>query len=86
MFARLFLVESVAAGPRAIERRAVVQRRIVESMWKRLGLRSAQDRFACELVVAGIGAMVVPLLVTGDVEAIRKLRRPVLDHVRRLLT
>ena len=85
MFARLFLVESVAAGPRAIARRAEVQRRIVESVWRTLGLRSAPDRFACELVIAGVGAMVVPLLVAGDVEAIRRLRRPVLDHVRRLL-
>jgi len=85
MFARLFLVESVAAGPRAIERRAAVQRRIVESLWRTLDLRSAQDRFACELVVAGVGNMVVPLLVSGDVEAIRRLRRPVLQHVRRLL-
>ena len=84
-FARLFLVESVAAGPEAIERRAAVQRRIVQSMCRALGLRSAQDRFACELVVAGVGAMVVPLLVSGDVEAIRHLRRPVLHHVRRLL-
>ncbi len=85
MFARLFLVESVAAGPQAIERRAAVQRRIVESLWRSLELRSAQDRFACELVVAGVGAMVVPLLVSGDVDSIRRLRRPVLQHVRRLL-
>ena len=85
MFARLFLVESVAAGPQAIERRAAVQRRIVESLWRSLELRSAQDRFACELVVAGVGARGVPLLVSGDVDSIRRLRRPVLQHVRRLL-
>jgi AcrR family transcriptional regulator len=85
MFARLFLVESVAAGPAMIERRAAVQRRIVRSMWKALGLRTASDRFACELVVLGLNAMAVPLLVAGDVEAIRKLRRPAIAHLRRVL-
>lgn len=84
-FARLFLVEAHAAGPAALARRAALQGRIVDAMVDLLELRAGEDRFACEVIVAGVGALVTAPLVAGDPEPIRRLRAPVLAHVRRVL-
>ncbi|MGH9229958.1 MAG: TetR/AcrR family transcriptional regulator [Acidimicrobiales bacterium] len=80
--ARVFLVEVYAAGPRALERRAALQGRIVRAMSDLLGARSDQARFACEVLVAGVGALVTGPLVTHDRDALRGLEDRVIDLVR----
>jgi AcrR family transcriptional regulator len=75
-FARLFLVEVYAAGPAAVEQRASLQRRFAELMADRLGARGRTERFACEVLVAGIGAMVTARLAAGDLAGLTALRRP----------
>lgn len=84
-YARLFLVEVYAAGPEAIQSRAALQRRIVETLAGLLGVTSDHGRFACEVLVAAIGAMVTEPLVAQDTDALRALRGPVVDLVRRAL-
>lgn len=82
---RMFLVEVYAAGPDAIARRAALQARIVEGLVDLLALAPHQ-RFAAELVVSATSAMVTPLLVAGDTDALRALRTPLVDALDRLLT
>lgn len=84
-FARMFLVEVYAAGPEAIARRAAFQHRVVAAMVGRLGF-GERNRFACELVVAGTAALVTPLLVAGELEAISALEDDVVTSLRRLIT
>lgn len=84
-FARLFLVESYAAGPAAIERRAAVQARMVDALADLLEIEDERDRFACQSVVAAVGSMVTVPLVSGDVSAVRALREPLLDLAGRVL-
>jgi AcrR family transcriptional regulator len=81
---RMFLVEVFAAGPEAIERRARFQARIVDTMVELLELPPSQ-RFACELVVAGIGALVTVPLVADDLDGVRALHDPIVDLVAALL-
>lgn len=84
LFARLFLVEVHAAGLEAMRRRQALQARIVDRMVDLLELSTAENRFACELVVAGVGAMVATPLVAGELELIRELREPILGTMRRM--
>ncbi len=84
-YARLFLVEVYAAGPEAIQRRSALQGRIVDTLSALLGATSDHGRFACEVLVAAVGAMVTEPLVAQDVQALRNLRAPVVDLVRRAL-
>jgi AcrR family transcriptional regulator len=80
-YARLFLVEVNAAGPEAIQRRAEVQAQVVDTVVQVLGVDDERGRFACRVLVAAISTMVVVPLVTGDLDALRALRAPVLDLV-----
>jgi AcrR family transcriptional regulator len=84
-FARLFLVEVHAAGPEAMARRAAIQERIVDALAELLGAHSDVSRFAAQLLVAAVGAMVTGPLVAGDVAALRALGPPVIEHVRLLV-
>jgi AcrR family transcriptional regulator len=84
-YARLFLVEVNAAGREAIERRAEVQAQVVDSVVQVLGVDDERGRFACRVLVAAISTMVTVPLVTGDLEALRALRAPVLDLVAHAL-
>jgi AcrR family transcriptional regulator len=83
-YARLVLVEVHAAGPRAMERRAVIQARIAEALVEIFGASAEPARFACQALVAAISAMVAGPLVAGDADALRALGPPLTDHVRRL--
>ncbi len=83
-FARMFLVEVYAAGPEAIARRAAFQSRVVDAMVIRLGFGEAR-RFACELIVSATASLVTPLLVDGDLDAVRSLRTPIVESLRRLV-
>lgn len=81
--ARMFLVEVYAAGPEAIARRAAFQQRVVETMVGELG---ENNRFACELIVAATAALVTPLLVAGDLEAILALEADLVSALRNLIS
>ena len=84
-YARLFLVEVHAAGPEAMERRTALQQRLAEAIADLFDARSAAEQFSCQVVVAAISAMVTGPLVAGDLDAVRRLRQPLVDHVERLL-
>ena len=82
-YARIILVETSAAGPEAMARRAEIQQRIVDALAGLLGARSASGRFACEMLVASVGAMVTLPVVTGETDRIRALGPAIIDQVRR---
>lgn len=82
--ARVFLVEVYAAGPEAMARRTAIQGAIVDRMARLLGL-SDDDRFACEVLVAGVGALVTGPVIAGDAAALLRLRTRLVDLVHRAL-
>lgn len=84
-FARLYLVEVHAAGPEAVRRRAQLQAAVVDGLARMLGARSKAARFACQMYVAGVATMVTAPMATGDLAAVTDLRRPLVDHLRRLV-
>lgn len=84
-FARLFLVESYAAGPAAIERRAAVQARFVDSLVDLLGLASDADRVRAQAVVAYVGTAVTLPLAHNDLAALAALRPALVEVARTLL-
>jgi AcrR family transcriptional regulator len=83
--ARVFLVEVYAAGPEAVARRAALQARIVEGVASLVSASTPADRFACQLLVAGVSSLVTAPVVAGDVAALRRVRDEVLDIAPRLL-
>jgi AcrR family transcriptional regulator len=83
-FARVMLIEIYAAGPDALQRRAVLQSGFVDAVGETLGRRTASDRFANEALVAAISAIVTSRLAAGDVVGLRALHRPLTDLARRL--
>ncbi|MEO6989511.1 MAG: TetR/AcrR family transcriptional regulator [Aquihabitans sp.] len=84
-FARLFLVEAYAAGPEIMALRADRQRLIAAALADLLDLHDADGRFACELVVAGVGALVTTPLVRGDQAALAAVRAPLTAFALRQL-
>lgn len=74
--ARLYLVEVYAAGPEMARRRTELQQAFVDGLTVTLRARSRQDRFACEVLVAGITSLVTGRLVTGTPDDVRALRAP----------
>jgi len=74
--ARMFLVESFAAGPEVSARRAVLQRRFIDALAEFIGATTPEGRFACEAFIAGTIAMVTIRVATGDVESIPALLEP----------
>ncbi len=83
-YARLFLVEVHAAGPDAMARRTAVQQRIVDALADLVGARSEAERFACQVLVSAVGAMVAGPLVAGDVVALRAMGPPLAELLHRL--
>lgn len=83
-FARLYIVEVHAAGPAALVRRAELQHRVVDALADLLDADAPDDRFACEAYVAAVSALVTLPVVTGDVDAIRALRDPLIGQLRRI--
>ena len=83
--ARLCLVEVYAAGPDLARRRAEVQERFAVQVEKLLGARDDDARFACQALVAAIGAMTTARLAVGDVDGLRALQRPLVTLVRNAL-
>jgi AcrR family transcriptional regulator len=83
-YARLFLVEVYAAGPAAMARRALLQERIIDALADLFDARSAEARFACQVLVAAISALVTGPLVADDLDALRALGPPLRAHARTL--
>ena len=79
-FARTFLVEVYAAGPRAIARRAELQQRFVDAI---AGVLETDERFACEALVAAISSLVTSRVGSGRPEELPALRAPLVDLVTR---
>lgn len=83
-FARLFLVESFAAGPEAVRRRMAVQDTIVGAMAVLLRVAGPAGRFTCATVIAAASSMVTALVAEGDPDGILALGSSLTGHVRRL--
>jgi AcrR family transcriptional regulator len=83
--ARVVLVESYAAGSRATQLRADLQRRFADAMAGLLEARDEDDRFACEVLVAAISAMVTTRVALGADETLPELHEPIMRLVRRAL-
>jgi len=84
-YARVYLVDSHAAGPEAVRRRVALQARFTDALVELFGLRAPHERFACELLVAAVGSLVTTRVALGDEESLRDLRAPIVDLVRRML-
>ena len=84
-FARLYVVEVHAAGPSALLRRAELQRRITDALVALVGVTDADGRFACECFVAAVSALVTLPVATGDRDAVRALREPLVRQLARLV-
>ena len=84
-YARLFLVEVYAAGPEAVQRRSEIQHDLAVALADMMGVRGETAAFACQIVVSAVGAMVTPAVAAGDMEALRAVGPPVIEHVRLLL-
>ncbi|WP_433475358.1 TetR/AcrR family transcriptional regulator [Spirillospora sp. CA-142024] len=84
-YARLFLVEVYAAGPEAVRRRTEVQHVLAEGLADLMGVTGETARFACQIVVSAVSTMVTPAVAEGDMEALRAVGPPVVEHMRLLL-
>ena len=82
-YARVFLVESQSVGVEAVRRRVAIQARFTDALAGVLGARAPHERFACEVLVAAVGAMVSTRLALGEHASLRELREPIADLVRR---
>jgi AcrR family transcriptional regulator len=82
-YGRVFLVEGQSVGSDAVRRRAAIQGRFADGLVELLGARAEHERFACEVLVAAIGAMVTTRLALGEHASLNELREPIVDLVRR---
>ncbi len=82
-YARLYLVEVYAAGPTAITRRMTLQDTFTTLLGQALGASTEEQRFACQTLVAAIGALVTARVAAEDPDGLRALRAPLVDMVRR---
>jgi AcrR family transcriptional regulator len=83
--ARLFLIETYAAGPEAMRRRVELQRQFVDGIAALFHARSKQDRFACEALVGAIISLVTTRFVGERVDDLPALRGPLVALARTLL-
>lgn len=82
-YARIYLVEAQSVGAEAVRRRAAIQGRFTDALAELLGARAPHERFACEVLVAAVGAMVSTRLALGEHGSLQELRAPIVDLVRR---
>jgi AcrR family transcriptional regulator len=83
--ARLFLIESYAAGPEVLARRTQLHRQLIDGLAELIGARTESDRFACEVLISAIIAMVTVRIGVGDIAGLPALRGPLVDLMRRAL-
>lgn len=83
-YARLFLIESYAAGPEAIERRARHQEAITRMVAELTGATGPQGRYTCTVFVSAVATMVTWPIAAGDPDAVKALGPQLIQHARRL--
>ena len=83
--ARVVLVESYAAGPRAVRLRGDLQQRFVDAMALLLEVTSEDGRFACEALVGAVSSMVTARVALGEDETLPSLHAPIMRLVRQAL-
>ena len=84
--ARLFLIQTYAAGPAAMRRRLELQQQFVEAVVRIFGVRGAQGRFYAESLVATTISAVTARFVKDDVPALASLRPKLLALAATLFT
>ncbi|MEK6252730.1 MAG: TetR/AcrR family transcriptional regulator [Actinomycetota bacterium] len=88
-FARTFLIEVYAAGPRALERRMEALRRFAALFAEILAPTETSDGtldpFICEAIVGAISSVVTTRVAEGKFDQLPALREPIMGFVRRLL-
>ena len=84
-YARLFLVEVYAAGPEVVQRRAHIQRELARALAGLMGVTGPAGEYACQVIVAAVSSMVTPAVAAGDMDALRAIGPPIIEHVRLLL-
>jgi AcrR family transcriptional regulator len=87
-FARTFLIEIYAAGPRVMERRLEVMRRFSILLAETLGpeAEGGLDPLACEALVGAISSLVTTRVAAGEFDQLQDLRGPIMELARRLLS
>ena len=84
-FARVYLVDVYAVGPRAVRHRVEAQEMFATALAEQLGATTDdQQRMACELLVAAVSAMVTNRVALGRPETLPELREPVAGVARTL--
>jgi Transcriptional regulator len=75
--ARLFLIETYAAGPEAMRRRLALQAQFVDGIAALFARTAARDRAVCEALVGAVISMVTARFVAGDVAGLAAVRKPI---------
>jgi AcrR family transcriptional regulator len=83
--ARLFLIETYAAGADAMRRRLELQQLFVDAIARIFGARSAQQRFAAEALVATTVSAVTARFISDDVDGLASLRPKLLALAQSIL-
>ena len=83
-FSRVFLID-IHAVPEGTRRRAASQATFAETIAALFGVAEAQQRFACEAIVAAISTLVTARLAAGDLDGIRALHGPLVRLAHDLL-
>lgn len=84
--ARLFLIETYAAGSAAMQQRLALQRQFVDGLAAMFDARTDGDRFACEALVATVVSTVTAHFVSGaPPEELAAVRAPLVELAGRLL-
>jgi AcrR family transcriptional regulator len=83
--ARTFLIEVYAAGPEALRGRVETLNRFRDAVVAIVGARTAEERFACEALVAAISSLVTMRVAAGETAQLPALRKPVTKLARRRL-
>ena len=83
-YARVYLVEVYAVGPRAVRHRVAAQEMFAAALAEQLGATTKDQRMACELLVAAVSAMVTNRVALGAPETLPELRKPVAGVARTL--
>ena len=60
-----------------------LQGRFTDALVELFDARAAHERFACELLVAAVGAMVTTRIALGEGASLHELEEPILDLVSR---
>jgi len=82
--ARCFLIEVYAAGPEAQQRRVDQQQRVVDAFAGVFGATTADERFACEALVAALISLVTARVSIGAYDDLPALREPLVALLDRL--